>query len=173
MSERLRIPYSAMLYYQRPPLERRFVVKTELRLKNPTGLIKHLKEEEGKSLFPYEDSVGKTTIGYGRNLTDHGLQDFEAEYLLINDIEECISDIVSVIPEFDRLPAQAQTVCVALRFNVGPRGFRSFRHFIAAIKRSDWQSAELELLGSKAARQLPDRYQRMGKMLRSLAEKKV
>ena len=136
-----------------------------LRLKNPTGLIKHLKAEEGKRLFPYRDTKGYTTIGYGRNLSTHGISETEAESLLINDIEECISDVTSVIPTFDTLPPAAQIVCIALRYNVGPKGFRSFKHFISYIQARDWKCAALELMDSKAARLLHARYKRMHDML--------
>ena len=37
-----------------------------------------LKEHEGRRLKPYTDTVGKLTIGYGRNLTDVGISDEEA-----------------------------------------------------------------------------------------------
>ena len=142
---------------------------TELHMKDADALLIHLREEEGFRAFAYKDIKGIITVGFGRNLESNGITKTEAEYLLRNDVETCISDVRSVVKGFDALPAQAQLVCVALRFNVGPRGFRSFRHFRAAIERHDWQSAELELLGSKAGRLLIKRYQRMGKMLRSLA----
>ena len=142
---------------------------TELPIKNPDALLTHLREEEGFSAFAYKDSRGIITVGFGRNLEANGISRQEAEYLLRNDVEACISDVRSVIKGFDALPAPAQLVCVALRFNLGPRGFRSFRHFISAVQREDWRSAELELLDSKAGRLLPERYQRMGKVLRSLA----
>ena len=142
---------------------------TELHVKDADALLTHLREEEGFSAFAYKDSRGIITVGFGRNLEANGISKAEAEYLLRNDVEECISDVRSVVKGFDALLAQAQLVCVALRFNVGPRGFRSFRHFRAAIERHDWQSAELELLESQAARLLPRRYQRMGIVLRSLA----
>ena len=141
----------------------------ELHVKNPAILIDTLKEAEGFRAFAYKDIKGIITCGYGRNLESNGLTKTEAEYLLHNDVEACISDVRSVIKRFDDMPGAAQHVLVEMRFNLGPRGFRSFRHFIAAVQRKDWRSAEQELLGSKAARQLPERYQRMGKALRSLA----
>ena len=38
-------------------------------------------------LMPYHDSVGKLTIGYGRNIEDTGVTPEEALYLLQNDLE--------------------------------------------------------------------------------------
>ena len=34
------------------------------------GIFDQLKRDEGLRLTPYQDSVGKLTIGYGRNLDD-------------------------------------------------------------------------------------------------------
>jgi lysozyme len=36
-------------------------------------LLKRLFDEESLQLKPYTDSVGKLTIGIGRNLTDNGI----------------------------------------------------------------------------------------------------
>ena len=145
----------------------------ELHVKDADALIAELKRDEGFSAFPYKDPVGVETIGHGRNLKAHGISRAEAEYLLRNDIADAVSTATNIFCNFYDMPAEAQHVICNMIVNLGERGFKSFRHMIAAIKRGDWQSAELELLGSKAAKQLPHRYQRLGKALRSLAEKKV
>lgn len=49
-------------------------------------LIDQLVRDEGLRLHPYIDSVGKLTIGVGRNLTDMGISQAETEMLLSNDI---------------------------------------------------------------------------------------
>ena len=41
-----------------------------------------IKKHEGLRLFPYKCSVGKLTIGYGRNIEDTGISKEEAETLL-------------------------------------------------------------------------------------------
>lgn len=45
-----------------------------------------LQEHEGFRQFPYLDSLGIQTIGYGRNLESRGISEPEASYLLSNDI---------------------------------------------------------------------------------------
>jgi lysozyme len=45
-----------------------------------------LKRDEGLRLKPYQDTVGKWTIGYGRNLDDRGISKYEAEAMLRNDV---------------------------------------------------------------------------------------
>ena len=46
-----------------------------------------IRQYEGVSALPYEDSVGKITIGIGRNLTDRGLSVDEVEMLFANDMK--------------------------------------------------------------------------------------
>lgn len=142
---------------------------SDLYVKNPDTLITELKRDEGFKGFLYKDPVGVQTIGFGRNLEDHGITKAEAEYLLRNDIASAVSTANSIFDNFYAMPDAAQRVIVNVIVNTGPAGFRSFRHFIAAVQREDWRSAELELLDSQAAKQLPKRYQRLGKLLRSLA----
>jgi lysozyme len=50
-------------------------------------LIEQLRRDEGVRLHPYTDTVGKLTIGVGRNLADMGISDAEATVLLQNDID--------------------------------------------------------------------------------------
>ena len=45
-----------------------------------------LKVDEGVKLKPYKDTVGKLTIGCGRNLDDIGISYTEVDYLLENDL---------------------------------------------------------------------------------------
>ena len=48
--------------------------------------------DEGSSLVPYTDTVGKLTIGVGRNLTDVGISNSEMELMLMNDIENVLDE---------------------------------------------------------------------------------
>ena len=47
-------------------------------------LIEQLRLHEGVEHMPYKDTVGKLTIGVGRNLDDRGLSDDEIDYILSN-----------------------------------------------------------------------------------------
>ena len=53
---------------------------------NTEILIKELTRDEGMRLMPYRDTVGKLTIGVGRNLDDVGISLDEANMLLTNGI---------------------------------------------------------------------------------------
>jgi len=57
---------------------------------NMQRLQNTLEHHEGLRLKPYKDSVGKLTIGIGRNLDDVGISKSEALLLLQNDIDVAI-----------------------------------------------------------------------------------
>ena len=141
-----------------------------LRVRFPSILLKQLKRDEGFRAKVYADSIGKATIGYGRNLTDKGLEEWEAEYPLHNDIAEAIEHALRIFNDFDDWPPAAQHVVIGMLVNLGPDHFRSFKHTIGYLKAHCWVSAASELLDSNAARMLPERYQRYAEKLRELAK---
>jgi len=49
-------------------------------------------------LKPYRDSVGKLTIGVGRNLDDVGISAEEADVLLANDIAKAQAELKQALP---------------------------------------------------------------------------
>ena len=130
-----------------------------------------LLRDEGIRLKPYTDSVGKTTIGIGRNLDDKGITHAEAAALLHNDIEDALGAALRIIPGFNNLPEDAQHVVVNMIFQLGARGFQGFRRLIGAIHSHAWNAAAHEVLNSKAARQCPERFRRHADTLSALAKK--
>ena len=99
---------------------------------------------EGLRRFPYVDTVGKLTIGVGRNITDVGISETEAMYLLVNDIDACIRDLATFtwFPELDPI---RQRVLVDMRFNLGPSRFRGFKNTLVAVARGDFDSDRASL----------------------------
>ena len=79
-------------------------------------LIKH----EGIKFKPYKDTVGKWTIGVGRNLDDKGISITEAMFLLQNDIDECERDLASkiFIGKFYEFPEDIQHVLIDMRLQL-------------------------------------------------------
>jgi lysozyme len=108
-----------------------------------------LKRHEGYRQFVYKCTAGKETIAFGRNLADRGIKLGEAEYLLENDIVECLTDLASLIKRWHQLSEYAQAALIDLRFNLGPSGFRSFKKTIAAVEDGDMKLAALNVLDSK------------------------
>jgi lysozyme len=137
-------------------------------------LIRH----EALRLKPYDDktgqeigtlpSGGKVTIGIGRNITDRGLTNEEAMYLLGNDIAIARKDLQQVLgPYFDGLNPARKAALVDMAFNLGVVRFGGFRKMIAAIRRGDWQTAADEMLSSLWAQQVGGRATDLAQMMRT------
>jgi len=133
---------------------------------NKTLLKEQLIIHEGIRLKPYRDSVGKLTIGIGRNLDDVGISHEEALYLLNNDIEKALSQ-ASAFSWFDKLSDTRQAVIVDMVFNLGLRGVRRFTKMIAAIEAEDFETAATEMKNSRWYRQVGKRGERLAGMMRN------
>jgi lysozyme len=131
-------------------------------------LREQLVEHEGLRLHPYKCTAGKTTIGVGRNLDDRGITRAEAMDMLQHDIDECASDCVLIVGQsvWDKLSDARQRVLVDMRFNLGPRGLRSFARTLAAISQGRYAEASEYMLESKWATQVKGRALRLAKMMR-------
>ena len=122
---------------------------------------------EGLRLKPYTDTVGKTTIGVGRNLTDKGLSFGEAEILFTHDLEEHEMDLVGAYPWVLALDAVRYAVMVDMAFNLGISRLSGFRVTLSSVEGGDYQQAAEEMLQSKWARQVKTRAVRLSEMMAS------
>lgn len=114
---------------------------------------KRLEWAEGRRKFAYEDSVGKLSIGVGRNLDDKGLSDDEIDFLLGNDIDEALVGC-RTLSYWDSLTDTRQCVVCDLVFNLGLAKWKEFPKANRALAEGNWQAARAELLDSKYARQV-------------------
>jgi len=127
-------------------------------------IMKQLKLHESYRRFPY-----LCTVGYGRNLDDKGISRKEAEYLLKNDIAECETDLIKIFSKtYDLIPSNAWLVFVDLRFNLGPKGFRSFKNMIKKAERQDWPGVAAEIKDSKWFNQAGQRAKTLINMINSI-----
>lgn len=116
-------------------------------------LIRH----EGLRLKPYQDSVGKLTIGIGRNLDDVGLTKQEALQLLANDIHQARTELFRCYPWAQTLNQTRQDALVNMVFNLGMPRFSLFRKMLAALQDADFDLAAKEMLDSRWAEQVQGR----------------
>lgn len=123
-------------------------------------LIRH----EGMRPFPYLDTVGKTTIGVGRNLTAEGLSQAEIMVLFDNDLDAVIRDLQSFDWFAGLSDARQQALC-DLRFNLGHDGFRQFRKMIHAIAVKNYTAAAQEMRQSLWAKQVKNRAEELAQMM--------
>ncbi len=124
-------------------------------------LIKH----EGLRLKPYTDTVGKLTIGVGRNLTDVGISNDEAMFLLNNDIQTAIAELTNNLPWFTSLDPVRQNVLVDMNFNMGWHTLSTFTTFLGYVQSGDYTSAASDMLNTEWAKQVGARAQEDSQMM--------
>jgi len=134
---------------------------------NYTKLEADLRHDEGVRDKPYTDTVGKLSIGVGRNLDDVGLRVDEIRLMLKNDIAAAETDLDRNVPWWRYMPEPAQRALCNMSFNLGWPRLSGFRNMLAALKSHDFQRAADEALDSKWARQVGDRSARIAALYRS------
>lgn len=130
-------------------------------LTDETKMENLIKLQEGLKLQLYKDIMGNQTIGYGRNLSAKGIRTDEAALMFANDIAEVEADLKRTIPWYEELSPARQAVIIDVCFNIGLGGLMGFKDFLRAAESGDAKTAATELLDSHAAKQLPNRYQRL------------
>ena len=135
-------------------------------------LIEQLRLHEGERRKPYRDTVGKLTVGIGRNLDDKGLRRDEIEYLLANDIADSRADLDRYLPWWRGLDPVRQRVLIDMVFNMGagsPKGggLLSFVNTLSEIRRGNYGIAADMMLASKWSAQVGRRAVRLATMMRT------
>lgn len=121
---------------------------------NRERLRQQLLDDEGLRFHPYTDTVGKVTIGIGRNLTDVGISAVEAYGLLEHDIDRAVNALVARYEWFPDLDPVRQSVLINLCFNMGAASLAKFVNTLAAVERGDYAAAARGLKASKWYRQV-------------------
>jgi lysozyme len=128
-------------------------------------LIEQLKRHEGLRLKPYQDAVGKLTIGYGRNLVNSGICESEAEMLLINDVLH-LRQRLTAHSWFLVMNEARQEALINMAYNLGMVGLLKFTQMIAALNARDYPLAADEMLNSLWARQVGSRADELALQMR-------
>ena len=139
-----------------------------------TDLERMLMQQEGTGprdaqgrFLPYEDSVGKLTIGYG-HVVAKGIPSEIALMLFHTDIADALDDVHHVCSCYDTLSRPRQLCMVSLAFNLGREKLGLFVRFLGALHLGHYDDAADELLNSKAARtDAPARYRQLAQMMRT------
>ena len=134
---------------------------------NKTKLAEQLKKHEGMRLKPYTDTVGKLTLGIGRNLEDKGITEQEALFMLNNDVDYFYDKIKKEINWFWALDDVRQNVLVNMAFNLGVSGLLTFKNTLRLISFSRYEEAAEEMLNSKWARQVGYRAEELAEQMRT------
>lgn len=127
-----------------------------------TLLIRH----EGLRLLPYLDTVGKTTIGVGRNLSDNGITEAEALFMLQTDIDRAKAACAHAFPWADGMTGARQNVLHNMMFNLGPYRLLKFKRMLAALQCGRYEEAAREMLSSRWSTQVGARARELAEMMR-------
>lgn len=117
-------------------------------------LIGQLQRHEGIRLMPYTDTVGKITIGVGRNLSDNGITPEEADFLMTNDIAQTEDELGRAFPWFRELDSVRQAAMVNIGFNLGLTRLLTFKKALTAMAHHQYGLAGDEFFDSLWARQV-------------------
>ena len=126
-----------------------------------------LRHQEGERLTAYVDSVGKTTIGIGRNLTDKGISAEESRMLFHRDVADAIEDVLHCFSCYPQLSRPRQLVLISMAFNLGRDRLSKFVRFIGAVHLGKYDEAAEEMLRSKWAEQVGTRAITLAHMMRT------
>ena len=113
--------------------------------------------EEGLRLKPYRDTLGKLTIGVGRNLDDVGISEAEAGVLLDNDIAGHREQLERALPWVVSRSVACEEALTNMCFQLGLGGLLGFKSMLACLQAGDYDGARQHALDSAWARQTPNR----------------
>jgi lysozyme len=133
---------------------------------NADLLKAELTRDEGLRLKPYRDSVGKLTLGIGRNLDDVGISEDEAQYMLGSDIARTVLDLDRSLPWWESLDEVRQRVILNMAFNMGVFGLLTFKNTLTMIHDGRYGDAADGMLASLWAKQVGPRALRLAQMMR-------
>lgn len=135
------------------------------------ALLAQLRIDEGLRTKPYRDTVGKLTIGIGRNLDDVGISEDEALTLAGHDLDRAETLLDRNFTGWRDFSDARQQAVLNLCFNMGwgdgTHGLSGFKNMLGAMLANDWDAAASDLLASRYATQVGQRAQRIATLLRN------
>lgn len=129
-------------------------------------LAEQLTRDEGSRSHAYLDTVGKVSVGVGRNLTDVGLSESEIQTLLANDIAKVRAQLAGYA-WYQGLDPIRQGAIENMCFNIGLGGILHFPTMIHCLTVKDWQGASDAMLDSVWSKQVGARAFRLARQVLS------
>jgi len=129
-------------------------------------IIEQLVFHEGYRKYPYKDTEGHLTIGYGYNLDVNGLPKDICKELTTRKIDENWTKLIRN-DWFSQLSVVRKKVILDMAYNLGVPGLYKFKKMIQALKKEDYDKASDEMLNSLWAKQVKGRAIRLAKMMRT------
>ena len=122
--------------------------------------------DEGRKKRMYLDTVGKWTVGVGRNISDRDFSDDEIDLMLSNDIELVERQLDIHLPWWRKMNDARQNVLVNMGF-MGIGKLLGFKNTLAAMLSGRFDDAAKGMLDSLWARQVGDRAKRLAEVMRT------
>ena len=135
-----------------------------------SALLDMLMKHEGVETHAYTDTVGKLTIGVGRNIDPVGglgLSKKEIAYLLQNDVDRVEQELVNSIPWVEHIEWERMDALVNICFNLGLPRFLKFKKALAAAEDQDWELCADEFMDSRWSSQVGQRAVELTTLLRT------
>jgi len=127
-----------------------------------------IKEHEGFRDTVYLDSLGKRTVGYGHLCVEDHWEDgkkYDKEYLdeiFDKDFQNAADQCEDLCNDYElELPETITDVLIEMIFQLGIGNVMKFKKMIAALQEQDFETASLEMLGSRWATQTPSRAEKL------------
>ena len=123
-------------------------------------LMTMLKRHEGVETHAYVDTVGKVTIGVGRNVDAKGglgLSEEEISFMLGNDIDRVEDELSANFSWFVGLNDARYDALINICFNLGLPRLLKFENALEAMASEDYNLAAVEFLDSRWAQQVGQR----------------
>jgi lysozyme len=136
---------------------------------NKNQLIKELKVDEGFMPHEYKDTLGYSTIGYGRLIDKRkggGITEAEADYLLGNDVDRAWDQLKKALPWIIDQPEAVQQALSMMAFQMGVKAVTGFSTTLRLIKSGSYAAAADNAMQSLWARQTPNRAKKVTNLIR-------
>ena len=130
-------------------------------------LTAQLARHEGLRLKPYRDTTGHLTIGYGRNLDDVGITEYEAMVMLKGDQTRTMLALDTALPWWQTLDDVRSRVLIDMAFNMGIGTLLTFVGVLGRLRSCDWEGAAQHMEDSLWARQVGQRAKTLARMMRT------
>ncbi len=130
-------------------------------------LYEQLELHEGKKSKPYKDTVGKLTIGIGRNLDDRGITEEEIIFLFGTDVALVEKELDKNLRWWRDMSEVRQRVLADMCFNLGITKLLTFKNTLEAMRVGRYNDAASGMLNSLWAKQVKGRAVRLANMMRT------
>jgi lysozyme len=131
-----------------------------------------IEQDEGRKLWPYQDSRGKMTWGVGHLMATGIAPDVEAlvgqavDLQFQHDLDAVTQGLIR-LPWFASVNPIRQAALIDMAFNLGLAGLNTFTTFLSCMESGQWAAAAADLRGTLVYSQLPVRYERLATMIQT------